>query len=112
MLKRITRGLEFSEENLALDVIAGVGPGGTFMTHKHTVKWMKTSGLLTKIADRNTREIWAAKGALDSQARAMQRVHEILSHDNPAVFPPEVEARIRAAFPGLVAGNSTLPNGL
>lgn len=112
MLKRITRGLEFSEENLALDVIAGVGPGGTFMTHKHTVKWMKTSGLLTKIADRNTREIWTAKGALDSQARAMQRVHEILSHDNPAVFPPEVETRIRAAFPGLVAGNSTLPNGL
>ncbi len=112
MLKRIKRGFEFSEENLALDVIADIGPGGTFMTHRHTVKWMKTTGLLTKIADRNAREIWATKGALDTQARAMQRVCDILSRNNPAVFPPEVESRIRAVFAGLVAGNSSLPDGL
>ena len=31
MLKRIERGLEFSEDNLALDVIAEVGPAGNFM---------------------------------------------------------------------------------
>ncbi|MCK4316314.1 MAG: trimethylamine methyltransferase family protein, partial [Anaerolineae bacterium] len=31
MLKRVKRGLEFSEENLALDTIAEVGPGGTFI---------------------------------------------------------------------------------
>jgi hypothetical protein len=42
----------------------------------------------------------------------MQRVVEILSRDNPAVFPAEVDERIRAAFPGLVAGNSSLPEGL
>ncbi|MBN1537772.1 MAG: trimethylamine methyltransferase family protein [Anaerolineales bacterium] len=112
MLKRIKRGFEFSEENLAIDVIAEIGPGGTFMTHKHTIKRMKSTGLLTKIADRNMRDIWANKGSQDTEARAMQRVIEILSRENPAVFSPELDARIRNAFPGLVAGNSSLPEGL
>jgi trimethylamine--corrinoid protein Co-methyltransferase len=30
MLKRVARGLEFSEENLALQDIAAVGPGGLY----------------------------------------------------------------------------------
>jgi trimethylamine--corrinoid protein Co-methyltransferase len=109
MLKRIQRGIEFSQENLALDVVAQVGPGGTFMTHKHTRKWMKTVALLPTIADRESRDAWAQKGALDSQARAMQRVREILTRDNPAVFSPDVDARIRAKFEGLVAGDSVPP---
>ena len=111
MLKRIKRGLEFSEDNLALDVIAHIGPGGAFMTHKHTRKWMKTVALLPTIADRESREGWEKKGALDSQARAMQRVREILTRDNPAVFAPDVDAQIRAKFEGLVAGDSVPPTG-
>ena len=31
MLKHIKRGIEFSEEELSLDLIAEVGPGGTYM---------------------------------------------------------------------------------
>ena len=111
MLKRVKRGFEFSEENLALDVIAEVGPGGAFMTNRHTVKRMKTTALLPKLADRDTRSTWESKGALDTQARAMLRVREILARDNPAVFSPEVDARIRAQFEGLVAGNLEMPAG-
>ena len=111
MLKRIKRGLEFSEENLSLDVIAETGPGGTFMTHKQTRKLMKTVALLPKIADRDPRDVWVKKGALDSHARAMQRVREILTRDNPAVFSPDVDARIRARFDGMVAGDSVPPEG-
>jgi trimethylamine--corrinoid protein Co-methyltransferase len=111
MLKRIKRGMEFSEDNLALDVIANVGPGGTFMTHRHTVKWMRTTAIMPKIADRDPREVWLNKGALDTHARALQRAHEILNKENPVIFPPEVDDRIRKQFPGLVSGNSRLPEG-
>jgi trimethylamine--corrinoid protein Co-methyltransferase len=106
MLKRVKRGLEFSEENLALDVIAEVGPGGTFIDTLHTLKRMRTTALLPEIADRNPRQQWEEKGALDTHARAMQRVREILTRDNPAVFSPDVDARIRAEFEGLVAGDA------
>jgi len=98
MLKRIKRGLEFSEENLALDVIAKVGPGGSFMVNPHTIKRMKSTALLTKLADREARTQWEKKGALDTQSRAMLRVREILAHDNPAIFTPEVDERIRSLF--------------
>jgi trimethylamine--corrinoid protein Co-methyltransferase len=106
MLKRIRRGLEFNEENLALDVIAEVGPGGMFMDHRHTLKRMRTAALLPEIADRIPRQQWEAAGARDAHARGLERAREILRRDNPAVLAPEVEAQIRAAFKDLVAGDA------
>jgi hypothetical protein len=43
----------------------------------------------------------------------MQRVREILTRDNPAVFSPDVDARIRAEFEDLVTGDATMewPSG-
>ena len=81
------------------------------MTDKHTVKRMKTEALLTKIADRDAREGWEKKGSLDTQARAMQRVREILKKDAPALISPEVDAQIRAEFKGLVSGELEVPEG-
>jgi trimethylamine--corrinoid protein Co-methyltransferase len=109
MLKRVKRGLEFNEEELALDIIAKVGPGGSFMMSPHTIKSMKTTALLTKLADREPRNIWENKGALDTHARAMSRAREILARVNPAVFSAEAEARIRSVFEGLVSGNLEMP---
>ena len=111
MLKRVKRGLEFSEENLALDVIAKAGPGGSFMTNKHTVKRMKTEALLPRIADRDAREGWERKGSPDAQVHAMQRVREILTSDAPALIAPEIDAQIRAEFKGIVSGELEVPAG-
>jgi len=111
MLKRIRRGMEFSEENLALDLIAEVGPAGGFIDHEHTLERMKTAAFLPFVADREARAQWIEKGSKDSQAHAMERARDILTRDNPAVFAPEVDARVRAAFPGLVRGDSIPPAG-
>jgi trimethylamine--corrinoid protein Co-methyltransferase len=111
MLKRMQRGVEFSQENLALDVIAKVGPGGSFMMEDHTVKTMRTTALVPKIADRDARAAWEGKGRLDAQARGYQRARSILSKTSSAVFTLEFDAQVRAKFAGLVAGNSTLPEG-
>ncbi|MFH2040149.1 MAG: trimethylamine methyltransferase family protein [Chloroflexota bacterium] len=111
MLKRIKQGFDFGEAELSLEVIAQVGPGGSFMVHPHTIKRMKTTGLLTKLADRNARENWENKGSQDTHTRAMQRVREILTRSSSAGFSKEVDDRIRAAFDGLVPGNLDVPTG-
>ena len=111
MLKRVKRGMEFNESNLALDVIANVGPGGTFLTHAHTMKFMKTAALLPKIADRDTRDGWGENGELNTNARALLQAREILERENTAVFSPEIENRIRSEFDHLVAGDLKLPEG-
>jgi len=112
MLKRMKRGLEFSEENLALDVIKKIGPGGSFIVEPHTIKRMKTAGLLTKLSDRDTRSQWTKKGAQDIHARAMVRVREILAKESSTVFSPDVEARIRVHFTDLISAEMEVPEGL
>jgi trimethylamine--corrinoid protein Co-methyltransferase len=106
MLKRVARGLDFGEENLAVKAITEVGPGGLFLDTPHTLKRMRTTALLPEIADRSPRPQWQANGAQDAHSRATRRVREILTRDNPAVFSPDVDARIRAAFEDLVAGDA------
>lgn len=111
MLKRIGQGFEFSEENLALDLIGEIGPGGMFADSEHTLERMRSTMHLTNIADRNPRQQWIESGALDAQARAMLRVKDILTRDNPAVFSADVDAQIQARFAGMVNGDSTPPAG-
>ncbi len=112
MLKRLKRGLTFNEEELALEVVAQVKPGGSFMMSPHTAKRMKSEALLTRLADREAREVWEKKGSMDAQARAMARVREILKRESVALFPAEVEARVRAQFKDLVPGKLELPQGM
>jgi len=113
MLKRIQRGFEFSEENLALDVIAEIGPGGNYMEHEHTMAHMRSAAMLPTVATREMRANWEEAGrpdakarALKQAARALQKAGKILTHDNPAVFSRDVDDRIRARFKNLVAGDA------
>ncbi|HJW75518.1 MAG TPA: trimethylamine methyltransferase family protein, partial [Thermoleophilia bacterium] len=107
MDKRVWRGLEFDEENLALDEIAAVGPGGSFMGRKHTKARMRTTAVLPKLADRGMRPQWEAAGRPDIHARALAEARRILAGANPAVWDADTDAAIRRRFPGLVAGDAT-----
>lgn len=106
MLKRVRRGMEFSEENLCLDLIAEVGPGGSYMDKMHTVKNMRKTPFISKLACREMRDRWIKAGRPDTQTRALEEATKILKQENPARFPDELDAKIRAHFPGLVAGDA------
>jgi trimethylamine--corrinoid protein Co-methyltransferase len=111
MLRRMQRGLEMSEENFALDVIREVGPGGMFADHLHTLERMRTTGFLPEIADRDPRQGWIEKGGLDAQGRAMLRVRDILTRDAPSLFSPDVDARLRQEFAGMICAEFSPPEG-
>lgn len=106
MLKQVKRGMMFSEDGLCLDLIAKVGPGGSYMDAPHTMKNMRKTGLLTKIANRDMRSRWVDEGQPDSHSRALKEAHRILSKPNPARFSEELDAKIKAHFPGIVPGDS------
>lgn len=106
MLKRIQRGFEFSEENLALEVIAEIGPGGNYMDHAHTMAHMRSAAVLPTVATREMRAKWEEAGRPDAHALALQQAAKILKQDNPAVFSSEVDGRIRARFNNLVSGDA------
>jgi trimethylamine--corrinoid protein Co-methyltransferase len=110
MDKRVWRGLEFSDENLALDEIAAVGPGGSYMGRKHTKARMRTTAVLPKLADRGMRPQWEDAGRPDIHSRALAEARRILSPANPAVWDAALDAAISDRFPGIVAGDA-LPLG-
>jgi trimethylamine--corrinoid protein Co-methyltransferase len=72
---------------------------------------MRTTGFLPEVADRDPRGLWLEKGGIDSQGHAMRQAREILTREGQATFSPDVDARIRSEFAGMVAGELRPPEG-
>lgn len=106
MLKRLKRGLEFSEQSLALDVIAEAGHGGSYLELAHTLENMRNAALTPGVATRQMRGQWEDGGRPDANTTALQHAARILSRDNPAVFSADVDRKIRERFRDLVAGDA------
>ncbi len=106
MLKRLKRGLDFSQENLALEVIAEAGHGGSYLELEHTFEKVSDTALMPRVATRAMRGKWEDSGRLDANAIALQEASRILERDNPAVFSAEVDQKIRERFKDLVAGDA------
>jgi len=111
MIKRVRQGFGFSRESASLDEIKETGPGGMFAANPATLERMHTATFMPELADRKLREQWAQEGSSTIRQRAMDKALDILSNPNAAALDEEIDARIRAAFDGLVAGDSVLPEG-
>jgi trimethylamine--corrinoid protein Co-methyltransferase len=106
MNKRVWRGLEFNEDNLALDEIAATGPGGSYMGSKHTKARMKTTAVLPRLANREMRAQWQDAGRPEIHVRALAEARRILARPNPAVWDDALDATIRSHFADIVAGDA------
>lgn len=106
MLKKAHQGFDFSEEEICLDVIKEVGPGGTFIDKMHTFENMRDVAFLPRISTREMRDTWQEKGSKDARRRAMELIDEILSLPNYSAISPEVDRKIKETFPGIVNGDS------
>lgn len=104
MMKRVKRGVTFSDEDLAVNLIKEIGPGGSFIVAKHTISRMKTEAVMTKLADRDARTAWVKKGSMDIHARAMKKAKDIMNNNTASLIAPEMEEKLRAEFAGLVSG--------
>ncbi len=96
---RMVRGIEVTDETLAVDVIHDVCTGeGHFLGHPQTLSLMNSDYYYPHTADRNTRDNWELAGALDMRERAKRRARELLSTQWPTHLSDDVDARLRAEF--------------
>jgi len=70
MAQHFFQDVEISEETLALDMIAEVGPGGHHFGTAHTQARYKTAFYPQFIGDRQNYENWRINGAEDAATRA------------------------------------------
>ena len=111
MLKHVRGGFGFSKISASLQEIKDTGAAGMFAANPATVKRMHTATLMPELADRKLREQWELEGSSTIQQRALNKAFDILSSPNTAALDPAVDARIRAEFEGLVAGDAVIQEG-
>jgi trimethylamine--corrinoid protein Co-methyltransferase len=93
-LLRCVRGITVNDEEMALEVIKSVGPGGEFISHEHTFRnFRKLSA--PKIIDRNNRDGWKAAGGKDIVEKSYEKAREVLENFKPEPLPENIQKQLK-----------------
>ena len=95
-LRRLHRGIPVNDDELGLDVIQEVGPGGQFLTHDHTLRHFQSTQWRPRLICRDGYEKWEESGSRSLLERARLRLLEILETHRPLPIPPEKAQVIRS----------------
>jgi trimethylamine--corrinoid protein Co-methyltransferase len=88
MYHKYLRGLDLSEEGMALESIRSVAPGGHHLGTEHTMRNFRSAFYRAGLFDYNSAEQWQAEGSLDAQQRAAKQVRQLLdSYEAPPLDP-------------------------
>lgn len=90
MLRFVKNGFDVTEESLAKDTIARVGPSGNFLGEEHTFRHFRDFWAPTDFI-RQDMDHWKADGAKDFGARAHEKVKTILDAGIEHPLGSEVE---------------------
>ena len=95
MIQIAIKGIELTDEKLAMDVIHEVGPGGAYITHEHSLHSMRSQSQ-AKLFDRRSRDSWLeATEGKSIVERAYQTAVDILDHHQPPPLPDGAAKEMR-----------------
>jgi trimethylamine--corrinoid protein Co-methyltransferase len=81
IIHKVMQGIVVDDETLALDVIREVGPGGNFLSQKHTLKHMREI-FIPQFMDRRPYNVWEEKHD-DGCDWAIEKARRILNTHQP-----------------------------
>ncbi|MGC9335298.1 MAG: trimethylamine methyltransferase family protein, partial [Anaerolineae bacterium] len=93
MMRRFMGGVALDAEALALEVIEGVGPGGDFLTQKHTLKHFRDLWQ-PALFDRRRFEDWVASGSQPLAKRLQERTVALIDEHQPAPLSEGVREEV------------------
>jgi trimethylamine--corrinoid protein Co-methyltransferase len=93
MVMRAVDGIKVNDDTLAFDLIKQVGPGGNFISSKHTRQFMRNEHYQPSLSDRNSREEWISKGEKNTWERASVMVPQLIANHN-YTLPDGIRNRI------------------
>jgi trimethylamine--corrinoid protein Co-methyltransferase len=100
---RAVEGIRVDDETLAFDLIKRIGPGGHFVSERHTRRHMRSELYRPQLSDRETRVEWQDKGAKDARNRATEKAREILDGKPRPLLSKQIRDRIKQEIPGIKA---------
>ena len=101
MVMRAVQGIEVNDDTIAYDLIKDVGPGGNFVTTKHTRRYMRKEHYQPTLSDRDSRDDWQIKGSKDTWQRAAEKVKEIWAKDGYSL-PEDIRSKVVSEIDGVI----------
>ena len=92
---RTIKGLDFSEDKLAFPLIKEMGHRSDYLSSDHTFKYFKEELLFSNLWNRERRENWEEKGALDLAERASRSVQERLSRKRESLIDDTTREKLQ-----------------
>ncbi len=87
MLRIAINGVAVNDETLAMDVIHEVGPGGTYITHEHNLRSMRSQSRV-ELFDRRSRNDWMEMTqGKNIRDRAYAKAIDIIENHKPHPLP-------------------------
>jgi len=103
VVRRVLSGVDFDDAAFTVDLIQKLGPGGVFLSQRHTADHMREALSLPVLSDRDSYEDWRRKGKLDRAEVARQQVKQILAEHQPLPLSESVQREMEevvAAYSG------------
>jgi len=93
-IKAFAKGYEVTDETLALDVIAELGPDGDFLNTEHTLKHFRQRWY-PDLFERMSYQSWLSKGGKNLAERARDKIETILAEHKPVPLPAKTKEKLR-----------------
>lgn len=98
--KRFLQGIDFTDEAFALDVIDKVGPGGDYLSQKHTARHFREEVYYPQFFNRKQNNALMNEGGYKTlQEKLDEKVREIIDDPEPPVF---ISAQTEKVFDDII----------
>jgi trimethylamine--corrinoid protein Co-methyltransferase len=104
LVKKLRHGISFSEERMAEKIIAEIGPGGNFLTEKHTLKYFREETKQPELFDSSMRYLWEQSGSKDTLRRAREKALRIMEKPNQKPLDEKQSAELENIYKRAVNG--------
>ncbi|MDP6776980.1 MAG: trimethylamine methyltransferase family protein [Candidatus Latescibacteria bacterium] len=97
MCQRVLRGIEVTDDTLALDLILGKAPGEDYLAEFHTVEHMRTEFFMPRLSNRDRRDAYDVLHSTAAGARAF--VEQVRAGAPPSCIDGALREQILKRFP-------------
>lgn len=101
MIMRAVEGIRVDDDSLAFEVLKKAGPGGHFVSSRHTRRYMRSEQYLPQLSDRENRDQWLEAGGKDARLRATEKARQVLEQPAQSILPEDIRQRLKKEIPGL-----------
>jgi len=93
MIKHLMNGVLWTQEDLAVDAIHSVGPGGNYLKSKHTLRNYKKLHQ-TDMFERRLYNAWIKDGSKTLEQKVEERTKWILANHKPESLKPDIAVKL------------------